>query len=89
MDALDVDLSRIGIKQPRWKELTDLDSARRFCEEVPYVFIFLTKRQQIRQTTGNSTGTDANFMSKSCFKNKNKRFFCFLILIEALIRIWI
>jgi hypothetical protein len=40
MDALDVDLSRIGIKQPRWKELTDLDSARRFCEEVPYVFIF-------------------------------------------------
>ncbi|XP_043188105.1 CAD protein-like [Amphibalanus amphitrite] len=29
-------LDRIGIQQPRWKELTDIDSARRFCEEVGY-----------------------------------------------------
>ncbi len=30
---------RIGIKQPKWKELTDLDSARSFCEEVSRYFV--------------------------------------------------
>lgn len=29
-------LDRIGISQPRWKELTNLDSAIQFCEEVGY-----------------------------------------------------
>ncbi|KAL3268514.1 hypothetical protein HHI36_007625 [Cryptolaemus montrouzieri] len=29
-------LDRIGIKQPRWKELTNLKSAIEFCEEVEY-----------------------------------------------------
>lgn len=27
-------LDKIGIKQPRWKELKDLDSAKAFCDEV-------------------------------------------------------
>ena len=29
-------LDRIGVKQPRWKELTDLSSAKQFCAEVGY-----------------------------------------------------
>ncbi|XP_067950239.1 multifunctional protein CAD-like isoform X2 [Watersipora subatra] len=29
-------LDTIGILQPRWKELTDLESAKQFCEEVGY-----------------------------------------------------
>ncbi|XP_034240119.1 CAD protein [Thrips palmi] len=29
-------LDRIGISQPRWKELTNLESARAFCEEVGF-----------------------------------------------------
>ena len=29
-------LDRIGIKQPRWKELTDVESAKKFCAEVGY-----------------------------------------------------
>ncbi|XP_049813698.1 CAD protein [Schistocerca nitens] len=29
-------LDRIGISQPRWKELTNLESAKEFCEEVGY-----------------------------------------------------
>jgi len=29
-------LDRIGVKQPRWKELTSMDSAKEFCNEVGY-----------------------------------------------------
>lgn len=29
-------LDSIGVKQPRWKELTDLDTAKRFCSDVGY-----------------------------------------------------
>merc|ERR1712106_832211 len=29
-------LDRIGVKQPRWKELTSMDSAKQFCNEVGY-----------------------------------------------------
>jgi hypothetical protein len=39
-------LFRIGIKQPKWKELTDLDSARSFCEEVSQYFV--TKKDNFR-----------------------------------------
>lgn len=33
-------LSRIGIKQPKWKELTNLESAKEFCDEVCRSLIF-------------------------------------------------
>ena len=29
-------MGRIGVKQPRWKELTSLESAKTFCNEVGY-----------------------------------------------------
>lgn len=33
-------LDCIGLSQPRWKELTDIDSAKAFCEEVSKVSLF-------------------------------------------------
>lgn len=29
-------LDNIGVRQPRWKELTDLDCAKEFCSTVGY-----------------------------------------------------